>query len=222
MKFHQHVPLPTAKLPRKFQRHLSKGFEFEIQQAREPDRCPFRAPSDHRSHFGSRYQLGRCALRSPLLYPIGSNPRPCAFTKILRNLARLRAARSPCFEAVQAVQKRWKPSTPWTASTCLGWLGRLRKSGNLGGRTTCQFLKKLTSETGPSQGSNRWDTKEGCAERIARVGTLSQNGYGDCKMREKRAYQTRRGTWTAPRWRDTSSPSAILRRKHPIPSELGS
>ena len=29
--------------------------------------------------------------------------------------------------------------------------------------------------------SNRWDTKEGCAERIARCGTLSQNGYGDDK-----------------------------------------
>ena len=26
--------------------------------------------------------------------------------------------------------------------------------------------------------SNRWVIKEGCAERIARVGTLSQNGYG--------------------------------------------
>ena len=26
---------------------------------------------------------------------------------------------------------------------------------------------------------NRCDKKEGCAERIARFGTLSQNGYGD-------------------------------------------
>ena len=30
--------------------------------------------SHHRSHFGSRYHIGRCALRSPLLCPIGSNP----------------------------------------------------------------------------------------------------------------------------------------------------
>ena len=29
------------------------------------------------------------------------------------------------------------------------------------------------------RGSNRRETKEGCAERIARCGTLSQNGYGD-------------------------------------------
>ena len=28
-------------------------------------------------------------------------------------------------------------------------------------------------------GLNPRDTKEGCAERIARCGTLSQNGYGD-------------------------------------------
>ena len=36
--------------------------------------------------------------------------------------------------------------------------------------------------------------KEGCAERIARVGTLSQNGYGNGKVREKgtdRAHRVR-------------------------------
>ena len=31
------------------------------------------------------------------------------------------------------------------------------------------------------RGSNRRETKEGCAERIARYGTLSQNGYGDSR-----------------------------------------
>ena len=35
--------------------------------------------------------------------------------------------------------------------------------------------------------SNLRLTQEGCAERIARVGTLSQNGYGDDWSREKRA-----------------------------------
>ena len=34
---------------------------------------------------------------------------------------------------------------------------------------------------------NRWDEKEGCAERIARVGTLSQNGYGENINASKRA-----------------------------------
>ena len=29
-------------------------------------------------------------------------------------------------------------------------------------------------------GVKRGDIKEGCAERIARFGTLSQNGYGEC------------------------------------------
>ena len=34
----------------------------------------------HRSHFGSRYQLGRCALRSPFIEPRSFNPSSCCFS----------------------------------------------------------------------------------------------------------------------------------------------
>ena len=37
-------------------------------------RCWCTAPGLHRSHFGSRYQSGRCALRSPFAEPRAFNP----------------------------------------------------------------------------------------------------------------------------------------------------
>ena len=48
-------------------------------------------------------------------------------------------------------------------------------------------MQKTTEKEGNGQnhttrGSNQRETKEGCAERIARCGTLSQNGYGDNEM----------------------------------------
>jgi hypothetical protein len=48
-------------------------------------------------------------------------------------------------------------------------------------RVLCRKLqrKKENGQNHTTRGSNQRETKEGCAERIARCGTLSQNGYGD-------------------------------------------
>ena len=42
-------------------------------------------PSLHRSHFGSRYQSGRCALRSPFMQPGRFDPCRCRFFKNSQN-----------------------------------------------------------------------------------------------------------------------------------------
>ena len=53
-------------------------------------------------------------------------------------------------------------------------------------RTCVQIGRaKLLAQNSPGWDSNRPGIKEGCAERIARFGTLSQNGYGDNKGRSK-------------------------------------
>ena len=49
---------------------LDSGARFGVQA----DWRPRAHSGSHRSHFGSRYHIGRCALRSPLLSPVGSNP----------------------------------------------------------------------------------------------------------------------------------------------------
>ena len=46
-------------------------------------------------------------------------------------------------------------------------------------------MSKILEDKTPLSGSNQPGIKEGCAERIARFGTLSQNGYGDNKGRSK-------------------------------------
>ena len=48
--------------------------------SRESEQRPREHTCCHRSHFGSRYHIGRCALRSPLLCPIGSNPGRALFS----------------------------------------------------------------------------------------------------------------------------------------------
>ena len=48
-----------------------------------------------------------------------------------------------------------------------------------GNRVLLRTEQGLEPQNRTTRGSNRRDTKEGCAERIARCGTLSQNGYGD-------------------------------------------
>ena len=53
---------------------------------------------------------------------------------------------------------------------------------------------------------NRWDEKEGCAERIARVGTLSQNGYGEYLTAPKRALTGRGSSGVEPGGSDRSTP----------------
>ena len=70
-------------------------------------------------------------------------------------------------------------------------------------------VRDLAIKGGPL-GPNPGDIKEGCAERIARFGTLSQNGYGDNKGRSK-------GTDPgALQFRGTDTPALDLRPAVPV------
>ena len=95
-----------------------------------------------------------------------------------------------------AVQLLEKPSwshrigarkTPRSPGTCvLGLFSQVPVPCRVFRRKKCD-QKKRDEDSAWCWCLNRWDEKEGCAERIARVGTLSQNGYGENINASKRA-----------------------------------
>ena len=98
--------------------------------------CSRNITNCHRSHFGSRYQIGRCALRSPLLCSAvsdpgaaewyctrrGLNPGPSAYEAgalPLRHEGEMRAI----FGEGATVQGRRNPPTPAPASRGARFVG---------------------------------------------------------------------------------------------------